>query len=129
VRVYAGGDLKLASGTIQAALWTSPEAKAGMRRLHFGQVHRIAVIGTILMGRGRALLDLGRVARAQEIPFETVVMDKTKRLRAGEHQPILICGNIGKGHFGMVFVAEWVNFAYRRESGHGLLLSIREKKQ
>jgi len=106
---------------MQATLGASPEPKAAMVRLYFGQVHGIAVIGTILMGRGRALFDQGRVMRVQEIPFETIVMDETKRLLAGVHQPILIiCGNIGKGHLGMVFVAERVNFAYGAGSGHGL---------
>jgi hypothetical protein len=106
---------------MQAALWASPEPKAGVFWLYFGQVHRIAVVGTILMGRGRAFFDPGKVLRVQEIPFDIIVMDQAKRFLARVHQPILIiCGNIGKGHLAMVFVAERVNFAYRRESGHGV---------
>jgi hypothetical protein len=89
--------------------------------LYFGQVHRIAVIGTILMGRARALFDLGKVSRVEKIPFNMIVIDETKRLLARVHQPIpIICGNLGKGHLAMVFVAERVNFAYRGGSGHGL---------
>ena len=74
------------------------------------------------------MLDQGRVSRVQEIPFEIIVMDETKRLLAGVDRPILIYGNIGKGHFGMVFEAEWVNFAYRRESGHGVPAIHKRKK-
>lgn len=81
--MVARGHLKLASSTIQATLWTSPETKARMLRLYFGQVHRIPVTGTILMGRGRALVDQEVVLRVQEIAIRSAVMNATIRYPAG----------------------------------------------
>lgn len=55
-----------------------------MLRLYFGQVHRIPVTGTILMGRGRALVDQELlVFRVQEIAIRSAVMDETIRYPAG----------------------------------------------
>lgn len=54
-----------------------------MPRLYFGQVHRITVTGTILMGRGRALVDQEPVLRVQEIAIRPAVMDETIRYPAG----------------------------------------------
>jgi hypothetical protein len=82
-------DLDLAATNIHAALWASPEAKAGMFHPHFEQVHRTAVIRTVLMGRNRALLDQDLVLRVQKIAVRPAVMDETIRFLAGVGHPIV----------------------------------------
>jgi hypothetical protein len=59
-------------------------------RLYFDQVHRVAVVGTILMGGNRALLEQVPISRVQEIALKIAVMDETKRFLAGIYRPIFV---------------------------------------
>jgi hypothetical protein len=123
LKAFAGGHLKLASGTIQTTLWTSPEAKAGMPRAYFGQVHRKTVTGTILMGRGRALVDQERVFRVQEIAIRSAVMDEATRYPAGVGGAICVRIRLARFHSGMVFKAKRAHFVWLRKSKHENCLS------
>src|SRR6266403_4280856 len=77
------GSRKLAGANTHAALWTSPEAKVGMLGLHFEQVHRMAITGTVLTGKNLGLVDGEVVLRVQEIAIRSAVMDETIRFLAG----------------------------------------------
>src|SRR5882757_6092505 len=82
------GSGKRTGGTTHAALWASPEAKAGMLRLHFEQVKGKAVAGAIMMGSYRTLLDGVSVLCAKEIALRTAVMDDTIGLTTRKGQPV-----------------------------------------
>ena len=66
-------------GATHAALWASPEAKAGVFGLHLEQVKGKAVAGTVMMGSHEALHDWVPVLGAKEIALRTAVMDDTMR--------------------------------------------------
>ncbi len=66
-KVRADKSGELAAQTAHVAMRTSPEAEVGLFRLHFEQVHRIAVMHAILMGRNRATFDNELILRIQEI--------------------------------------------------------------
>src|SRR5258708_37508935 len=101
---------ELPATVIHAALRASPEAKAGMFPLHFGQIHWVAVFRTVLMGRSRALLIYGFALYVQKIAVRDVVMDKTITSVACV-DPRWICCKLANRHLGMVFVAERMNSA------------------
>ena len=94
---------------IRAALRASPEAKAGMFPLHFGQIHRVAVFGTVSMGRSRALPIYDFALYVQKIAVRHAVMNKTMTSVAGVDHANVISSKLAKRHLGMVFVAERMN--------------------
>jgi hypothetical protein len=105
--------------TICKAFWASPKAKAGMFRLHFGQVHRITVVGTILMGRGRALLDQGQGLARSGNTLRDYCNGRNKETLAGVDRPILIYGNIGKAIWNGVRSRVGESLPHRREWAWG----------
>jgi Na+/serine symporter len=82
-----------------------------MLRLHFEQVHRMAVNGTLL-ARSHFLLDQVAVLCVQKIASRSGVMDETIKFVTGVCQPIVVWGKLGKRHLGMVFVAKRADAIY-----------------
>jgi len=89
-----------------------------MFRLHFQQVHRIAIAGTILMGRNGPLLNQEEVLGIQEIAFRSAVMNDAIEFLADVGHTIIAGRKFAKFHLTMVFVAKRTDVGSVCYSGH-----------
>jgi hypothetical protein len=80
-RSLASGEL--AAQAAHVAIGTSPKAEVGMFRLHFEQVHGIAVMHTVLMRGNRAPLDNEMILRTEKIAVGPAVTHETIRFLTG----------------------------------------------
>ena len=85
--------------------------------VHFEQIHRVTVVGAILMGRDRQMLQ-GTILHVEKIAFRSSVLNRTISFFAGVDQP---AGSFVGSHFGIVSVAKRMDTACMcmRGTGHG----------